>query len=51
MNEQRGDGRAWNDQMMRHERLKTYIWGPVGEPAFLRNLDPDASRTTGPSRR
>lgn len=51
MNRKQGDGvRPWNDQMMRHERLKTYIWGGIGEPAFLTSLDVDASRTTGPRR-
>lgn len=50
MNTTHGDGRPWNDQAMRHERLKTYIWGGIGEPAFLTNLDPNASRTTGPPR-
>lgn len=47
MNRTHGDGvRPWNDQMMRHERLRTYIWGPIGEPAFLTNLDPGNLRTT-----
>lgn len=44
------DGRPWNDQQHRHERLSTYIWGGIGEPAYLTNLDPDASRTTGAPR-
>lgn len=24
-----------NDQMARHEKLKTYLWGGIGEPAFI----------------
>lgn len=26
---------SWNDQALRHERLRTYIWGAVGEPRFI----------------
>lgn len=50
MNQRNSDGRPWNDQQHRHERLSTYIWGGIGEPAYLTNLDPDASRTTGAPR-
>jgi len=47
MNEKHGDGKQpWNDQAMRGERLKTFIWGPVGEPAFIQHLG--SARTTGP---
>lgn len=47
MNAKHGDGkRPWNDQAMRGERLKTFIWGPVGEPAFIKHLG--SARTTGP---
>lgn len=39
MNAAHGDpARPWNDQAMRHERLRTYIWGPVGEPRFVEHL-------------
>lgn len=41
-----GDGRPWNDQQHRHERIRTYIWGPIGEPAFIKHLG--SVRTTGP---
>lgn len=34
------------DQMARHKCLKTYIWGPIGEPAFIQHLG--SVRTTGP---
>jgi len=33
-----GDGRAWNDQEMRHELLRTYIWGPIAEPAYIKHV-------------
>jgi hypothetical protein len=33
------------DQQTRHRKLKTYIWGPVGEPRFIEHLGTD--RTTG----
>jgi hypothetical protein len=26
---------TWNDQRLRHERLRTYIWGGIGEPRFI----------------
>lgn len=45
MNAKHGDGRPWNDQAMRHERLRTYIWGPVGEPRFVEHLG--SARGTG----
>ncbi|MEK7705634.1 MAG: hypothetical protein AAB426_11795, partial [Myxococcota bacterium] len=48
MNTRYGDDRMWNDQAMRHERLGTYIWGPIGEPAFIQHLG--YGRTTGPAR-
>lgn len=39
MNTTHGDpALAWNDQAMRHERLRTYIWGPVAEPRFIEHL-------------
>jgi len=41
-----GGPRKWNDQAMRHECLKTYIWGPVGEPPFIKHTG--SERTTGP---
>lgn len=34
------------DQATRHANLKTYIWGPVAEPAFIKHLG--SVRTTGP---
>jgi len=37
--------RDWNDQQLRHARSKTYIWGPVGEPAFIRHIG--SERGTG----
>jgi len=40
------DGRDVMDPAFRHEKLKTYIWGPVGEPAFVRHLG--SHRGTGP---
>jgi len=46
MNRTYGDGREWQEQQHRHERLKTYIWGPVAEPAFIKHLG--SVRTTGP---
>lgn len=48
MNDHYGDGRMWNDQAMRHERLGTYLWGPIGEPAYIQHLG--YGRTTGASR-
>lgn len=35
-----GAGRKtrWNDQAFRHERVKTYIWGGIGEPAFVKHI-------------
>lgn len=41
-----GDPKRVQDQVTRHEKLKTYIWGPVGEPAFIQHLG--SVRTTGP---
>lgn len=47
MNRTYGDGaRRWDDQGMRHERMRTYIWGPVGEPAFIEHIG--SLRGTGP---
>lgn len=47
MNKAYGDpGREWSNQEHRHERLKTYIWGPVAEPAYIKHLG--SARTTGP---
>jgi hypothetical protein len=40
------DTTTWKDQQLRHERLRTYIWGPVGEPRYIQHLGTD--RTTGP---
>ena len=28
----------WADQRFRHEKLKTYIWGPIKEKPFIRHL-------------
>ncbi|MDP3767928.1 MAG: hypothetical protein Q8S13_07925 [Dehalococcoidia bacterium] len=34
-----GDGkREWHDQAMRHDRLRTYIWGGIGEPKYIEHL-------------
>jgi hypothetical protein len=41
-----GDPRCVQDQKTRHARMRTYIWGPVGEPAFIQHLG--SVRTTGP---
>lgn len=46
MNNRYGDGRPWDNQEHRHERLRTYIWGPVAEPPFIKHLG--SVRTTGP---
>lgn len=47
LNERYGDGRRpWDDQAMRHGRLRTYIWGPIGEPKFIEHMG--TYRTTGP---
>lgn len=35
----------WQVQQLRHERVRTYIWGPIGEPAFIRHLG--TARGTG----
>ena len=48
MNQTYGDGRKWNDQKMRDERIGTYIWGPIAEPAFIQHLG--YGRTTGSAR-
>ena len=46
MNTTHGDpARAWNDQAMRDERLRTYIWGPVAEPRFIEHIG--SQRGTG----
>lgn len=42
----RADRRSCMDQDFRHQHLKTYIWGGVGEPAFIQHLG--SVRTTGP---
>ncbi len=39
-------GRDWNEQRFRHERMRTYIWGPIKEPAYIRHLG--SHRGTGP---
>ena len=46
MNMAAADGRNVMDQQFRHEKLKTYIWGPVGEKSFIRHLG--SHRGTGP---
>lgn len=45
LNRKYGDGRPWNDQQMRHEKLGTYIWGGIGEPAFIKHTG--STRGTG----
>ena len=45
MNRRFGDGRAWNDQHMRDQLLRTYIWGGVGEPAYVKHIG--SERGTG----
>jgi hypothetical protein len=46
MNMERQDGRPLQDQMYRHEIMRTYIWGPIGERAFCQHLG--SRRGTGP---
>ncbi len=41
-----GDPALAMDQQQRHVKMRTYIWGPIGEPAFIKHLG--SVRTTGP---
>lgn len=45
MNSRRADGRPLQEQSYRHEKLRTYIYGGVGEPPFIRHLG--STRGTG----
>lgn len=33
-----GAGRRWNDQRFRQEWMRTFLFGPIGEPPFIRHL-------------
>lgn len=46
MNKRAGyKGRQWCDPGFRHEKIKTYIWGPVGEPQYVKHIG--STRGTG----
>lgn len=36
---------TWNNQALRHERLRTFIFGPIGEPRFIEHAG--STRGTG----